>query len=138
MGNIIRRLIPISRYLLIIWVLLIITSSSIPGIPTPKIETAKSEIRLDYIIHFIEYAGLAFLAVLSFTPSSLILNPKRIIIILAGLIVFALADEFHQLLIPDRTFNPVDIASNIAGLVIGALITYLLIRDLYRSSSKNP
>ncbi len=130
MSNIIRKLIPFSRYLLIIWVILMIISSSIPGIPTPKIETAKTEIRLDYIIHFLEYCGLAFLAVLSFTPSSMILKLSRLLVIFVALALFAVADESHQLLIPDRTFNPVDIFSNILGVITGTLFTMIIIRRL--------
>ncbi|MFO7755459.1 MAG: VanZ family protein [Bacteroidales bacterium] len=130
MSNIIRRLIPVSRYLLAVWVLLIIVASSVPGIPTPKIETARSEIRLDYIIHFVEYGGLAFLAVLSFTPPSLSVSLTRLAYLSGGLVLFALADEFHQLLIPGRTFNPVDIAFNIGGILAGVIITAIIIKRL--------
>lgn len=130
MSNIIRRLIPVSRYLLAVWVLLIIVASSVPGIPTPKIETGRSEIRLDYIIHFVEYGGLAFLAVLSFTPPSQSVRPLRLVYLSVGLVLFALADEFHQLLIPGRTFNPVDIAFNIGGILAGVIITAIIIRRL--------
>lgn len=130
MSNLIRRLIPVSRYLLIAWVLLIIVASSVPGIPAPKIQTARSEIRLDYIIHFIEYGGLAFLAVLSFTPPSLSVSLLKLVYLGAALIIFAFADEFHQLLIPGRTFNPVDIAFNIGGILAGVIITAILIKRL--------
>ena len=130
MKKLIRRLVPVSRYLLVIWTLLIISSSSIPGIPTPKIETADKEIRLDYIIHFIEYAGLAFLGILSFTPSTMIMSRKKVFIIASSLMLFALADEFHQLLIPGRTFNPVDIVFNLAGISAGIIVTILINRKL--------
>ncbi|MDZ7738135.1 MAG: VanZ family protein [Bacteroidales bacterium] len=130
MSNIIRRLIPVSRYLLAVWVLLIIVASSVPGISAPKIETGGSTIRLDYIIHFIEYGGLAFLAILSFTPYSLSVSLLRLVYLSSGLVLFALADEFHQLLIPGRTFNPLDIAFNIGGILAGVIITAIIIKRL--------
>jgi VanZ family protein len=112
---------PYSKFLFIAWLAVILTVSSIPSLPTLKIETEKTTIRLDYLIHFCEYGLLAFLACLSYTDSHLGINFKRLAILAAGLILIALADEFHQKFIPGRTFNLKDIYSNIAG-IIAALI----------------
>lgn len=91
-----------------------------------KIHTEKSDIRLDYLIHLCEYGVLAFMAFLTFTGSDFKLNFKKFIIISLSLIAFAIADEFHQKLIPGRTFNTKDIYSNIMGIV-AAMIFCLVV-----------
>jgi VanZ family protein len=116
---------PFAKYLLIAWMLTIIIVSSIPSIPTLKIHTAKAEIRLDYLIHFIEYGILAFLAFLSFAGSEFKPGYKKYILITIGLILFACLDEFHQKLIPGRTFNVNDILSNVAGII--AVLVFCLV-----------
>jgi VanZ family protein len=111
---------PFARYLLIAWLLTIITVSSIPNIPTLKIHTAKSEIRLDYLMHFCEYGVLAFMTFLSFAGSEFRISFGKFFLMTTGLILFAVADEFHQKLIPGRSFNTMDIMSNVIGIVVAA------------------
>jgi VanZ family protein len=121
---------PVSKYLFIIWMLTIIIVSSIPNIPTLKIHTARSEFRLDYLMHFCEYGFLAFLAFLSFAGSELRMSLKKWILITLGLILFAVLDEFHQKLIPGRSFSIKDILSNITGILAVTLITVFIFRAL--------
>ena len=121
---------PIARYLLIIWVLTIITVSSIPNIPTLKIHTAKAEFRLDYLMHFCEYGFLAFMAFLSFAGSEFKINYKKFILLTAGLILFAVLDEFHQKLIPGRAFNIKDILSNITGILATTIFTIVVFKSV--------
>ena len=106
---------PFSKYLLIFWLIAIVTVSSIPHLPTPKIDTKHFEIRLDYLFHFCEYGLLTFLGLLSFVQKDFTMTLKKYLLITLALVIFALADEFHQKLIPGRTFNPRDIMSNMAG-----------------------
>jgi len=119
---------PFSRYLLIVWIFAIIFVSSIPSIPTLKIHTAKADIRLDYLIHFCEYGILAFLAFLSFAEKVFILSFRKYILITMGLILFAVLDEFHQKLIPGRTFNAKDIFSNLMGIFAVLLFSIMVFR----------
>ena len=112
---------PFARYLFIFWLLTIIIVSSIPSIPTLKIHTSKSEIRLDYLIHFCEYGILAGMAFLTFVSSEFRLNATKFILITLSLMLFAILDEYHQKLIPGRAFNLKDIYSNVAG-IFGALV----------------
>jgi VanZ family protein len=116
---------PYSKYLLVIWLLTIIIVSSIPSIPTLKIHTARSEIRLDHIMHFFEYGLLTFLAFLYFVSSGFRLNYKKIILITIYIILFSVVDEFHQKLIPGRSFNVNDIISNITGILAGVVFCVL-------------
>jgi VanZ family protein len=121
---------PFARYLLITWVIAILTVSSIPSIPVLKIHTGKSDIRLDYLIHFIEYGSLALLTYLSFAGKNFSISPLKYLILTVCLILFAAADETHQLFIPGRTFNPRDLISNIAGIAGGMILCIWVFRKI--------
>ena len=120
---------PFARYLLIAWLLTIIIVSSIPNIPTMKIHTAKSEIRLDYLMHFCEYGVLAFMTYLSFAGSEFRISFNNFFLMTGGLILFAVVDEFHQKLIPGRSFNTMDILSNVIGILAAALFCWIVFRS---------
>jgi VanZ family protein len=121
---------PASRYLFAGWLLTIIIVSSIPSIPTLKIHTANAEIRLDYLMHFCEYGVLAFLAFLSFADNNFKMSYRKYFNITICLLAFALLDEFHQKLIPGRSFNPKDIMSNISGVFAGLLFCIIVFRKI--------
>ena len=119
---------PFARYFLIVWAVIIIFVSSLPNIPTLKIHTAKSEFRLDYLMHFCEYGLLAFIAFLSFAGNEFNLKYKKLVLITLTLIVFAILDEFHQKLIPGRSYNIRDIMSNVTGILAAALFSIVIFR----------
>lgn len=123
-----------SVYLLILYSIAVISVSSIPSLPTIKIHTQKAEIRLDYLIHFFEYGILAFLAFLSFSGKEMRINPGKLVLITAGLLIFAVVDELHQKLIPGRTYNILDMLSNISGILAALLLS--LITFLKRTVSR--
>lgn len=116
--HIISHVKPYSIYLFIVWAVIIMTASSIPSLPTLRIRAGEFSLRLDYLTHAAIYAVLAFLGYLSFSNRSLILKPPRLLLVTLSLIVFASVDEFHQKYIPGRTFNPIDLISNITGIII--------------------
>jgi len=121
---------PFARYLLITWIIAIIVISSIPSVPVLKIHTGKSDIRLDYLIHFIEYGSLAFLTYLSFSGEEFRVSFLKYMILTVCLILFAAVDETHQLIIPGRTFNPKDLICNIMGIVAGLVFSILIFRNI--------
>lgn len=108
---------PFSGYVLAAWVIMIIVISITPDLPVLKVHTAKKEIRLDYLIHFLEYSFMAFMAYLAFSSRDFRISSSRLLIITACVILFALAEEFHQKIVPGRTFNYKDILSNMLGIV---------------------
>jgi VanZ family protein len=122
---------PFSRYLLIAWALTIIILSSIPNIPTLKIHTHKAVIRLDYLMHFCEYGFLTFLTFLSFAGNEFRIKYRKVLLITASLILFAVLDELHQKLIPGRSCNIRDIMSNIAGILAGMIFCLGVFRDIF-------
>jgi len=119
---------PYSRYFLVGWVLFILVFSSIPSLPTIKIHTAKNEIRLDYLIHLIEYGILGFLTFLAFSGIALRTGHRRFAILTVCLIAFAFLDEFHQKFIPGRTFNPIDLYSNWTGIFVALIFCIVVFR----------
>jgi VanZ family protein len=123
MITIIPRIRPYAVWLMALWLVTIVIMSSIPGIPTLKLHTAKTDIRLDYLIHFSEYGLLAFLTYLSFVKSDFIILKTRFFMITAALVLFAVADEFHQKLIPGRSFNVLDMASNVSGIMAACIFS---------------
>jgi VanZ family protein len=127
---------PFAIYLFAGFLITIITVSSIPSLPTLKIHTAKSEIRIDYLIHFCEYGLLAFLAFLSFADKNFNMGYRKFLLITLGLIAFALFDEFHQKIIPGRTFNVNDIKGNVLGIVAAFLFSIVLFREITRRFNK--
>jgi VanZ family protein len=126
---------PFAKYLLTAWVLAVIIVSSIPHLPTLKIHTAKSDIRLDYLIHFCEYGIMALMAFLSFAGKDFKMNYKRWILLTVGLILFAILDELHQKLIPGRSFNIKDILSNISGILAVLVFCIVVFRMIIRKEN---
>jgi VanZ family protein len=117
---------PYAKYFLAIWMLTIISVSSIPSIPTLKIRVADSVFRLDYLIHFCEYGFLAFMAFLTFADKDFQIRYRKLIVLTTGLILFAVLDEFHQKFIPGRSFNLRDILSNVTGILFTLAFTIFI------------
>ena len=126
-----------AKFLLIGWLVVIIVLSSIPYLLTPKIHTGRFVIRLDYLFHLCEYVALAVLAFLSFTGKEFNLAFNKFFFITLSLVLFAIIDEFHQKLIPGRSFSPGDIMSNMAGILAGLLFCILFFRKIAKHIKGN-
>jgi VanZ family protein len=123
---------PFAKYLLMLWAISIMVVSSTPHIVVPKIHTAHAVIRLDYLIHFLEYGLLTGLSFLTFTGEKFATEIPQAVKIGLILLIFATIDEFHQKLIPGRSFNPMDLYSNISGILSGIIISIALFRLIAR------
>lgn len=102
----------------VIYAIFIFRVSSVPGRNIPSLFKGQ-----DVIFHFFEYAGFSFLisrAVKEYFPSrSKII---RIVITLALVFTYALSDEFHQSLVPNRTASMFDIKIDTLGSLVGSLL----------------
>lgn len=136
MIKLITLLRPYARYLLIAWAITIIVVSSTPNIPTLKINFSKGEIRLDYLIHFLEYGALTGLSFLTFTGAEFRMGAGKALKLTAILCLFAILDEYHQKLIPGRSFNYVDILSNLTGIITGVMFCIVIFRIIVHKSVK--
>lgn len=126
MIKLITLLRPFARYLLIAWAITILAVSSTPNIPTLKIHLAKGDIRLDYLIHFLEYGALTLLSFLTFADDEYKMGFRKALTITVILSLFAILDEYHQKLIPGRSFNYTDILSNLTGIIAGVVFCVVI------------
>lgn len=97
------------KILFVVACVAIFTMSLLPGKQLPK------DLPWDKALHFIGYAGLAFLA--RFGSNK---HPSWQIVI--GCIVFSLGIEFIQQFIPNRGFEWPDLLANSLGVMSGVLI----------------
>jgi VanZ family protein len=70
------------------------------------------------------------MAQLSFTGNEFKISYKKFFLITVSLILFAILDELHQKLIPGRTYNVKDIASNVTGILATTVFTLLIFRSI--------
>jgi len=123
MGRLINKFRPYARVLLALWVILIIVLAILPDLPVPRIGGRPIPIRLDYPVHFIEHFLLAFLAIISFVRSQ---SEIRIIkITLIFLVLFAFFAELLHAILPFRSFELMDLALNIFGILTGSIVALL-------------
>ena len=134
--RIIGRVKPYSNYLFAAWAVIIITVSSVPSLRTLRVRAGEFSLRLDYIIHATIYAILGFLGYLSFTDRNLFLRWRKLFLISFALLLFAFVDEFHQKYIPGRTFNLVDLISNITGIIAAFVFCYKIFTKSGKSRDK--
>ena len=99
-----------------------------PDLPDLKVRIQNEWFRLDYIGHLGFYAAISASFIIWRTgwrgkiPGILIFFT-----ILAGTIT-GIITEFSQLAIPGRSFNPVDMMYNCAGVMAGVAVVYALSR----------
>ena len=112
------------RILLIIWIIVILTLSSIPDlrIIPPWHFTWK-----DKISHFIEYGIFALLFLLMVKQENRITNHRKsFLAVLTFGLLLAIVDELHQLFIPGRSTDALDIVADSFGIVMVSFIFYLI------------
>ena len=115
-----------SKLFFVLWCLLLIMISSIPNLPTPKIKALDSNIRLDYVIHFLEYFILSLFFMFWRMDTDSGLKFKKVLLFIVLGMCFALLDEIYQKLIPGRTFNIIDFMYDSIGFSIGIFSMFLI------------
>jgi len=123
----------VARRLAILYALLLVGVSSLPGFKLPDL----SEGHLDKVLHGLEYAILGFLVVRGWGPFR-----ERTIgrwhewVPYLILIVFAAIDEYHQTWIPGRFSEWFDWMADALGITIGYL--YGMALNLRTVRSRRP
>lgn len=111
------------RIILIIWTIMMITLSSVPGLsPPPGLPTTS-----DKVVHFIEYAIWAFLFLSMLKQENRIdnvWNSFRTTLLLG--VIFGLLDEIHQGFIPGRERDMLDLLADFGGLLLTSVIFSLV------------
>ena len=118
------------KYFFWTWFVLILTLSSIPYLPGPDLDKGESMLRMDYIIHLIEYFVLVTLLLFWLGGREYKLSKRVVLLTLLGGIVLATVDEYHQIWIPGRSFNPMDMYANYAGVLCGMFFSLLALARL--------
>jgi VanZ family protein len=123
------------------WVclILILTASSIPRIPDPtlKLESIHFEFRTDYFLHLLQYAVLSSIFIFWQYKKNGELTKKLIIYTFIAGILLGTADELHQIFIPSRRFNPIDLSYNCLGIISGVIFSSWYLNRTKRQSIKN-
>lgn len=98
----------------ILYALLVLSISSIPGDALPELPDA---VGIDKLVHLILYCGLGFLLLRGYDPQA-----QRVWLLLAISVAYGLADEAHQWLIPGRTPSLLDASADAIGALIGVFL----------------
>jgi len=111
----------------ILWAALIAILSHQPTLPAPSIPY------IDKVFHAGEYGVLAFLWARAVFP---LLRRQsagmRWGYVVFGCLLYAISDEMHQAFIPGRSCDPLDMAADVSGAFLAAIIASLLSRRLRR------
>ncbi len=109
--------------ILMIYTGLLVIASILPALGAlnkKKIELI-FELRFDYFIHFMAYFGLYTLLVISKKASKKPASKLSSLKLFLFAVSLSVATETAQLLIPYRTFNPMDLLANLLGILVGLI-----------------
>ena len=139
----------VSQWLpLLIWTIIIFLASSNPApeklLPPRWIEPCFANYPanqscseyLGRFLHVIEYAILSFLTCRAIFWDIRTHRLTTIFAILIAIELFALSDEIHQLFVPGRNFQLIDLGLDLLGGVIGLMIFLLITRKSISSITR--
>ena len=112
----------------IVWAGLIFIGSSIQGSTLPAAPDVTS-----FLVHFFEYAILGFLLCQIVIRKSKVQSQKfkkKIVVILIIGMLYAISDEVHQLFVPGRNFELIDLVMDGMGLITGMFVVALKYHDI--------
>ena len=107
------------RGLLMGYIILIISVSSIPGHSIPRFIL----LSWDKLLHLVEYSILGYLAVNSFRA----ISKDQVIVVIISCLGFACFDELWQSFIPGRFSSGLDIIADGIGITMGSIFGSRLI-----------
>lgn len=114
----------------LIWMGIIFVFSSLPG-PMPLVEPSALKEWIGRVGHFLEYAGLAYWLYCGQVDGELTegeVSIKVMLISFLGAVAYALADEVHQIFVPGRTFQWLDLVVDAAGAAVSMVCVRMLER----------
>jgi VanZ family protein len=119
-----KRIVNGARWLFWGWLIIVLAMNVIPlGNDLNRIiHKPIFEFRLDYLTHFVSFLIFIPLYLIGERQGNPIFNDKPVlkyILIVGG---SAIISECLQYLLPYRTFNPMDLISNLTGAIIGTII----------------
>ncbi|MDO9085169.1 MAG: VanZ family protein [Anaerolineaceae bacterium] len=145
---------PLARFLfswlpVVLWAAIIFLFSANPDpykylpeawrylIPIREVSDSSLAEWIGQLMHFIEYAVLSLLLSRALYKTSAASTKIPALVILISML-FALSDEIHQLFVPGRAFQVVDLIIDLLGATFGVyLYTRLKIEPLRHEDTKN-
>jgi VanZ family protein len=113
----------------LVYVILIFYLSSLSQVPWTHMAP-------DYVSHALEYFGLALLVARGLNDGlSNLITPRRLLISFLLCLGYAILDEIHQIFVPNRYADVLDVLSDVVGIVLALALFYLAQRLLLRSES---
>ena len=117
---------------LIIYWLILFAGTSLPAQTVPQFGVK------DKLEHFLAYLGLTFMLSITFIIQDKIKLFKQRPFLFAFLIgsVYGIIDEVHQLIIPGRSCELLDLSADIIGCILGIILSYIFVKiDYYRQAT---
>ena len=79
----------------------------------------------DYLAHFLEYAVFALTLVWGATAGlNVSLTIKSVVLVCAVALLYALSDEWHQSIVPNRDASLWDVAADALGSITSVMIVF--------------
>ena len=125
--------IDISKWLFWGWLIIVLTTNVIPlgnDFNTVIHKPSVFKFRLDYLIHFCSFLIFIPLYFIDIKQDSPIFSKKSVLKYLLIVGSSAILFECIQYFLPYRTFNPMDLISNLTGAIIGTIIISFFIPSL--------
>jgi len=94
--------------------------------PFPSISDSSLNDWIGQTMHFVEYAILAFLLYRALWKTPRVSRSKIALMSVIFGMVYALSDEIHQIFVPERTFQLVDLLTDLLGVLFGVYIYHRL------------
>ncbi len=100
-------------------------------IPLGKADSSLSSkkvsfLRLDYLVHAVIMLGFAWIYLFAKCLRLQIFNSKEKLKLILIIFLFALLLESLQLLVPWRTFNPLDLYANLIGAALASIFILIV------------
>lgn len=92
------------------------------------------ELRFDYFVHFCAYFGFYFLLIIGSFRRKFIISKKEFHFFVVLTLLFSVVTEIIQYFLSYRTFNPLDMLSNVLGVLSGIVLYKILFVRLKQKS----
>jgi VanZ family protein len=91
------------------------------AVPLPTVSSSSLTEWIGQLMHFVEYLALAFLISRALYKTSAASTKIPALVILISML-FALSDEIHQLFVPGRAFQGLDLLIDLLGVLCGVYL----------------
>lgn len=114
---------PIYKFAFWAWFGLVLLSSFFSAGWISRLNDPNNTIRSDYFLHFIVFFVFPLIGWYSTRNQQ---NSKQFYLLMLVCVFLAVASEFIQKHVHDRTFNPMDMLANILGIIVGVILISLI------------